>query len=73
MAQEFEVHPSDTVGGTVAVPGDKSISHRSLMLGAIAEGVTEISGFLPGEDCIATLRAIRALGIRATREGGTRI
>lgn len=49
--------------GRVRVPGDKSISHRAIMLGAIAEGVTEVTGFLEGEDCLATLRAFRAMGV----------
>jgi 3-phosphoshikimate 1-carboxyvinyltransferase len=49
------------------VPGDKSISHRALMLGGIAEGDTEITGFLAGEDCLATLRALQALGVRIER------
>src|SRR5882762_3559718 len=48
-------------------PGDKSISHRSLMLGGIAQGVTDITGFLAGEDCLATLRALQALGVRIER------
>jgi 3-phosphoshikimate 1-carboxyvinyltransferase len=46
------------------VPGDKSISHRALMLGAIADGETVVSGFLPGEDCKATLAALRAMGVQ---------
>ncbi len=50
--------------GEVPVPGDKSISHRSVMLGALAEGVTEIHGFLEGEDPMATLQAFRAMGVR---------
>src|SRR3569832_1889561 len=50
--------------GRVRVPGDKSVSHRSIMLGALAEGVTEVSGFLEGEDCLATIGACRARGVR---------
>ncbi|NNF61913.1 MAG: 3-phosphoshikimate 1-carboxyvinyltransferase [Gammaproteobacteria bacterium] len=50
------------VAGTLALPGDKSVSHRSVMLGAIAEGITEVTGFLPGEDCLATVAAMRRLG-----------
>ena len=46
------------------MPGDKSISHRALMLGGIAEGRSEISGFLESEDCLSTLKALRALGVR---------
>ncbi len=55
--------PGREVSGRIRVPGDKSISHRALMLGAIAEGQTVIRGFLAGEDCLATLRALRELGV----------
>lgn len=54
--------------GTIKVPGDKSISHRSIMLGALAEGRTEISGFLQGEDCIATRKAFEAMGVNIRDE-----
>jgi 3-phosphoshikimate 1-carboxyvinyltransferase len=60
----FLVKPGGTLHGSVRVPGDKSISHRSIMLGSIADGVTEISGFLEGEDSLATLRAFRDMGVR---------
>ncbi len=59
----FVIEPSALESGSVAVPGDKSISHRALMLGAVANGTTEIRGFLAGEDCLATLAAIRAMGV----------
>lgn len=49
--------------GTARVPGDKSISHRSIMLGAIADGVTTVDGFLEGEDALSTLNAFRAMGV----------
>ncbi len=65
----IRVSPVARLAGTVDVPGDKSISHRAALLGAIAEGRTEISGFLEGEDCLATLQAIRRLGAEVTREG----
>jgi len=52
-----------TVAGSVQVPGDKSISHRALLLGAMARGTTEIRGLLEGEDCHATVAALRALGV----------
>jgi len=52
-----------TVAGAVQVPGDKSISHRALLLGAMAHGTTEIRGLLQGEDCRATMAALRALGV----------
>ena len=49
--KEFQVAPAARVSGEVTVPGDKSISHRALMLGGIATGETRISGFLASEDC----------------------
>jgi 3-phosphoshikimate 1-carboxyvinyltransferase len=55
--------PGRAVSGRIRVPGDKSISHRALMLGALAEGQTVISGFLAGEDCLATMAALRELGV----------
>jgi 3-phosphoshikimate 1-carboxyvinyltransferase len=54
----------DFLRGDIHVPGDKSISHRAIMLGSIAKGTTTISGFLDGEDCLATLRAFQAMGVR---------
>lgn len=62
--QRFHVQPGHVFAGTVRVPGDKSISHRALMLGAVADGETSIKGFLAGEDCLATMSALRALGVR---------
>ncbi|MCL4776038.1 MAG: 3-phosphoshikimate 1-carboxyvinyltransferase [Gammaproteobacteria bacterium] len=63
--------PSGRIDGSIRVPGDKSISHRAIMLGAIASGTTRISGFLPGEDCLATLTAMRAMGVQVERGGQT--
>jgi len=60
----YTVMPSGPLRGHLRVPGDKSISHRCIMLGSIAEGVTEVSGFLEGEDSLATLEAFRAMGVR---------
>ena len=59
----FQVDEGGSLNGCIRVPGDKSISHRSIMLGAIAEGITRISGFLEGEDSLATLRAFQAMGV----------
>lgn len=72
---EFQIQPGGRLRGRIRVPGDKSISHRALMLGAIAEGITQVSGFLEGEDSLATLRALRALGvpIEGPDEGRVRI
>ena len=50
--------------GTCRVPGDKSVSHRAVMLGALADGITEVHGFLEGEDTLATARAFAAMGVR---------
>ena len=61
---EFRVNPGGKVCGEARVPGDKSISHRSIMLGAIAEGETRVQGFLEGEDALATVAAFRAMGVR---------
>ena len=59
----IRVSRSGPLRGKIRVPGDKSISHRALLLGAIAGGNSEITGFLPCNDCLATLACIRALGI----------
>ncbi|HET7674992.1 MAG TPA: 3-phosphoshikimate 1-carboxyvinyltransferase [Gammaproteobacteria bacterium] len=58
----FTVAPGGTLGGALRVPGDKSISHRALILGALADGTSEISGILDGADCRATAAALGALG-----------
>jgi cyclohexadieny/prephenate dehydrogenase / 3-phosphoshikimate 1-carboxyvinyltransferase len=63
----YLVNPATSVSGELTVPGDKSISHRSLMLGGLAQGVTRITGFLAGEDCLATLRALQSMGVRIER------
>lgn len=71
MTVDFLVEPGGKLSGTLRVPGDKSISHRSIMLGAIATGDTHVSGFLEGEDALATLSIFRALGVRIDGpEGG---
>ena len=57
------------LNGELAVPGDKSISHRALMIGALSEGTTVIDHFLAGEDCLSTLRALQDLGVEIERKG----
>jgi 3-phosphoshikimate 1-carboxyvinyltransferase len=57
------VQPGRSLRGRVSVPGDKSITHRAIMLSALADGVTRIGGFCRGEDCLNTMRAFRAMGI----------
>ncbi len=59
----FLAAPGGSVSGRIRVPGDKSISHRSIMLGSLAEGTTEVEGFLEGEDALATLQAFRDMGV----------
>ena len=65
----FIASPSEFLKGSIKVPGDKSISHRSIMLGSIANGVTNVSGFLEGEDTLATLNAFKDMGVKIEREG----
>ncbi len=60
----YTLQPGGSISGRIRVPGDKSVSHRAIMLGALAEGSTEISGFLEGEDSLATLQAFRAMGVK---------
>jgi len=63
----FECLPGGAISGLIRVPGDKSISHRSIILSAIARGVSHISGFLQGEDSLNTLRAFQAMGVSIER------
>ena len=69
----YRLAPGGTLAGELQVPGDKSISHRALMLGGIAEGTSEISGFLASEDCLATLAALQALGVAVERPERERV
>lgn len=64
MTTSFVARPATGVSGALRVPGDKSISHRAIMFGAIARGTTRISGFLEGADAISTMNVFRALGVR---------
>ena len=65
----FKAYSCHSLNGSIKVPGDKSISHRSIMLGSIANGVTNVSGFLEGEDSFATLRAFQQMGVQIDRTG----
>ncbi len=60
----FTVQAGGHLQGQVRLPGDKSISHRSIMLGSLADGITHITGFLEGDDALATLRAFQAMGVK---------
>jgi 3-phosphoshikimate 1-carboxyvinyltransferase len=66
-APAWLVQPSPRLQGDIRVPGDKSVSHRSLMLGGLAEGITEATGFLDSADCLSTMTALQALGVRVER------
>ena len=65
----FRVRPVRRLSGECEVPGDKSISHRAALLGALAEGVTEVAGYLEAEDCLRTITAIQMLGVEVTKKG----
>jgi len=64
---EYLVEPSPAIAGRLRVPGDKSISHRAVMFGAIASGSTRVTGFLEGEDCLSTMKAVTRLGVNVQR------
>ncbi len=67
----FETRPTRRIFGALTVPGDKSISHRALMLSGLAEGTSVVDGFLPSEDCLRSLAAMRALGVRIEQQHST--
>lgn len=64
---QIEIRPLRRLEAEFTVPGDKSISHRGILLGGLAAGTTRLRGFLPGEDCLSSLHAIQALGCRIDR------
>ena len=64
---QIEIRHIRKLEAEFSVPGDKSISHRGIMLGGLAAGTTRLRGFLPGEDCLSTLHALQALGCRIDR------
>jgi 3-phosphoshikimate 1-carboxyvinyltransferase len=67
------VRPVRHLGGEISVPGDKSLSHRAVLFAALADGTTTITGFLPGEDCICTMRALQAMGCVIELESKTKL
>ncbi len=66
---KFRVRPVARLRGAAEVPGDKSVSHRAALLGALAEGATEVHGYLESEDCLRTLVAVQGLGADVTKKG----
>lgn len=67
----YRIQPSTINDAVVGIPGDKSISHRAIMLGSIAEGQTSVSGFLAGDDCLATMAAFRQMGVEIEQPTAT--
>ncbi|GIO06866.1 3-phosphoshikimate 1-carboxyvinyltransferase [Brevibacillus reuszeri] len=65
----LRVRQAQKIEGTIRVPGDKSISHRAVMFGALANGTTTIEGFLPGADCLSTISCFRSMGIEIEQQG----
>ncbi|SJZ54613.1 3-phosphoshikimate 1-carboxyvinyltransferase [Selenihalanaerobacter shriftii] len=61
---DLKVQPKSSLRGNIKMPGDKSISHRSVMIGSLAAGKTEVSGFLTGEDCLNTAKAFQNMGVK---------
>ena len=59
----FVSYPVKTLQGEITIPGDKSISHRSIIFGSIAKGITHVHGFLDGDDCLATMRIFQSMGV----------
>ena len=66
---KFIASPATSLSGDLKVPGDKSISHRSIMLGSLSRGITKVSGFLEGEDALSTLKAFQSMGVEIERNG----
>jgi len=69
----FVTQAGGCLKGSLRVPGDKSISHRSIMFGSLAEGITDVNGFLEGEDCLSTMKAFRAMGVEIEHFGEGRV
>lgn len=65
------ISPLSSLKGTISIPGDKSISHRSIMFGAIANGLTEVTGFLDGADCRSTIECFRRMGVEIDHSLGS--
>ena len=65
----MEIKKAVSLNGSITVPGDKSISHRAVMLGALAEEQLMLKGFLPGADCISTINCFRSMGIEIQSNG----
>lgn len=69
MTSKVLNYNNQSLQGSITVPGDKSISHRAVMFGAIAKGKTTVTGFLPGDDCLSTIDCFRKLGVKIEVDG----
>ena len=67
---QFKIQKGESLKGEITIPGDKSISHRAIMLASLADGKSEISGFLEGEDCLATIEVFQKMGVIISRRNG---
>src|ERR1700749_4786062 len=72
-ATTLTIRPARHIGGEISVPGDKSLSHRAVLFSALADGETVITNFLPGEDCVCTMRALQAMGVSIETDSETRL
>jgi 3-phosphoshikimate 1-carboxyvinyltransferase len=72
-ASTLTIRQARALGGEISVPGDKSLSHRAVLFSALADGTTVITGFLPGEDCVCTMRALQAMGCVIEADSPTRL
>jgi 3-phosphoshikimate 1-carboxyvinyltransferase len=72
-ASTLTVRQARHIGGEISVPGDKSLSHRAVLFSALADGPTVITNFLPGEDCVCTMRALQAMGVTIETDSPTRL
>ena len=70
---DWKIEPASGIHAELTVPGDKSISHRAIMLAALSNGRGEVTGFLPSEDCLSTMKAFQQLGIEITRPDDTTV
>jgi 3-phosphoshikimate 1-carboxyvinyltransferase len=72
-ATTITIRPARAIGGEINVPGDKSLSHRAVLFSALADGQTVITNFLPGEDCVCTMRMLQAMGVTIETDSPTRL
>jgi len=72
-ATTITIRPARQIGGEISVPGDKSLSHRAVLFSALADGQTVITNFLPGEDCVCTMRMLQAMGVTIETDSSTRL